>query len=137
MALLVLASRWVPGRTIHATADLPRLGPRAMGAIGALFYTSVLLAESLGIGTGAPAAVDFILVVALQGTFLIGVLRVVGSRENERSLIAFSLGLILPIAAIGVISELPLPLALLPDVAFVLFLRRLWVEYPIPTRTPP
>jgi hypothetical protein len=67
--------------------------------------------------------------VALQGAFLIGTLRVVGSRENERILIAFSLGLTLPIAAIGVISELPLPLALLPDVAFVLFLRRLWVEY--------
>jgi len=35
-----------------------------------------------------------------------------------------------PIAAIGVISELPLPLALLPDLAFVLFLRMLWKEYP-------
>ena len=35
------------------------------------------------------------------------------------------LGLVVPIAAIGVISELTLPLALLPDAAFVLFLRML------------
>ncbi len=102
--------------------------------IGALFYTSVLLAEGLGMGAGLPAAVDFVLVVALQGLFLVGVLRVIGSRGNERNLIAFSLGLVVPIAAIGVISELPFALALLPDMAFVLFLRMLWVEYPAAPR---
>jgi len=64
--------------------------------------------------------------VAVQALFLAGVLRHVGSRENERNLIALSLGLVVPIAAIGEISELPLPLSLLPDFAFVLFLRMLW-----------
>jgi hypothetical protein len=34
-----------------------------------------------------------------------------------------------PIAAFGLISEVSLPLTLLPDVAFVLFLRSLWVKY--------
>jgi len=130
IVLLVFAARRVPARILHATRDLPRLGPRGMGAIGALFYTSVLLAEALGMGAGLPAAVDFVIAIALQGSFLLGVLRVVGSRGNERDLVAFSLGLVLPIAAIGVISEIPLPLALLPDLAFVLFLRRLWAEYP-------
>jgi len=68
---------------------------------------------------------------------LAGVVRVVGSRENERNLIALALGLVVPIAAIGVISELPLPPALLPDVAFILFLRMLWAEYPVaPEPTP-
>jgi hypothetical protein len=81
-------------------------------------------------GAGLPAAADFLLVIALQGAFLLGVLRVIGSRGNERDLIAFSLGLVVPIAAIGVISELSLPLALLPDIAFVLFLRKLRAEYP-------
>ena len=85
-------------------------------------------------GAGLPAAVDFLLVVAVQALFLVGVLRVVGSRENERSLIGLALGLVVPIAAIGVISELPLPLALLPDLAFVLFLRMLWVRYPAAPR---
>jgi len=81
-------------------------------------------------GAGLPAAVDFLLVVAVQALFLVGVLRVVGSRENERSLIGLALGLVVPIAAIGVISELPLALSLLPDLAFVLFLRMLWAEHP-------
>ena len=130
MALLVLAARRVPAKILHAASDLPRLGPRAMGLIGALFYTSVLLAEGLGMGAGLPAAVDFLLVVFLQGAFLLGFLRVIGSRGNERNLIAFSLGLVVPIAAIGVISELPLALSVLPDIAFVLFLRLLWKQYP-------
>lgn len=132
MALLVLAARRVSAGALHATGDLPRLGSRAMGVVGALFYTSVLLVEGLGMGAGLPAAGDFVLVVAVQGAFLLGVLRAAGSRQNERVLIGFALGLVLPIAAIGVISELPLPLSLLPDVAFVLFLRVLWKEYPPP-----
>ncbi len=126
MALLVLAARRVPERAIHATSDLPRLGPKAMGAMGALFYTAVLLAEGLGMGAGLPAVADFVLVVVVQGAFLVGVLRAAGSRQNEKVLIAFALGLVVPIAAIGVISELPLSLSLLPDVAFVLFIRMLW-----------
>ncbi len=130
MALLVLAARRVPAGVIHPTSDLPRLGPRAMVAIGASFYTSVLFAEFLGLGAKVPSAADFCIVVALQGAFLLGVLRVIGSRGNERNLIAFSLGLVVPIAAIGVISEIPLPLSLLPDIAFVLFLRMLWKQYP-------
>jgi hypothetical protein len=130
MALLVLAARRVPAGILHATSDLPRLGPRAVGATGALFYFSVLLVEGLGQGAHLPAAVDFVLVIVLQGAFLLGVLRVVGSRGNERNLIALSLGLVIPIAAIGVVSELPLSLSLLPDIAFVLFLRMLWAQYP-------
>jgi len=130
MTFLVFAARRVPARILHATGGLPRLGPKSIGLIGALFYASVLLAEGLGMGAGLPAVVDFVLVAAVQGLFLVSVLRVVGSRENERSLVALSLGLVVPIAAIGVISELPLPLALLPDLAFVLFLRMLWKEYP-------
>jgi hypothetical protein len=134
MALLAVVARRVPAGEIHAASGPPRLGPRAMAAIGVFFYTSVLLAEGLGMGASLPAAVDFVVVVALQGLFLIGVLRVAGSTENERNLIAFAVGLAVPIAAIGVISELPLALALLPDVAFVLFLRGLWAEYPAAAR---
>ena len=100
-----------------------------MVVLGALFYTSVLLTAGFGMGAGLPAAVDFLLVVAVQALFLVGVLRAVGSRENERNLIALALGLVVPIAAIGVISELPLALSLLPDAAFVLFLRMLWKQY--------
>lgn len=77
-------------------------------------------------GAGLPAASDFILVIAVQGLFLIAVLRLFGSQGNERVLVAFAAGLVVPIAAFGLISEISLPLTLLPDLAFVIFLRMLW-----------
>ncbi len=49
-----------------------------------------------------------------------------GSRHNERNLLAFALGLILPIAAFGVLAEITLPLTLLADLVMVLFFRKLW-----------
>jgi len=130
MLLLGVAARRVRANVLHASSEFGRLGPKAAGAMGALFYTSVLLAEGLGMAAGPPAVVDFVIVIALQGALLLGVLRVVGSRGNERKLVALSLGLVLPITAIGVISEIALPLALIPGIAFALFLRRLWTEYP-------
>ena len=126
---LVFAARRVPANVLHAASDLPRRGPRVSFVAGALFYTTVLLAEFLGMGVGLPAAVDFVPVVALQGAYLAAVLRFLGSRGSERNLIAFAAGLVVPIAAFGLISEVPLALTLLPDVAFVLFLRSLWVKY--------
>ena len=58
--------------------------------MGAFFYTSVLIAEFVGMGAGLPAAADFVLVIAVQGLFLIAVLRLFGSRGNERVIIAFA-----------------------------------------------
>jgi hypothetical protein len=129
MVLLVFAARRVLANALHAASDLPRRRPRVSFVAGALFYTTVLLAEFLGMGVGLPAAVDFVLVVTLQGAYLVAVLRFLGSRGSERNLIAFAAGLVVPIAAFGLISEVSLPLTLLPDVAFVLFLRSLWVKY--------
>jgi len=90
--------------------------------------------EFMGMGVGLPAAVDFVLVVALQGAYLVSVLRFLGSTGSERNLIAFAAGLVVPIAAFGLISEISLPLALLPALAFVLFPKGLWKEYPVARR---
>jgi hypothetical protein len=66
------------------------------------------------------------LVVAVQCLFLVAVLRLFSSRGDGRILIAFAAGLVVPIAAFGLVSEASLPLTLLPDLAFALFLRTLW-----------
>lgn len=132
MAVLVAAARRLPGDALHAARAGPVRGPRTLGLIGALYYTSALLAGGLGMGAGFPAWVDLSLVVAVEGIFLAVVLRVAGSTANERQLIALALGLVVPISAIGFVSEVRLPLSLLPLLAYVLFLRRLWSEYPEP-----
>jgi len=123
---LVVAARRVGKGVIHARSGQPRVGPRKVGVLGAVFYPSVLLAEFVMMGLGAPAGVDFALVVVLQGLFLLYVLRTGDSVDNGRVLVAFAFGLVLPIAAIGVIAEAALPVNLLADLVMVLFFLRLY-----------
>ncbi len=67
IGFLVLVAHRVPAGILSAKSDEPRLGSRRMVIVGALFYPSVLVTEFVGIGAGVPAAVDFVLVIALQG----------------------------------------------------------------------
>jgi len=70
---------------------------------------------------------DFFLVVAVQALYLLYVARKSwdGSR---RSIIAFVLGLLVPIMIFGVLAELTLPLTLVADIAMVVFFRRVWAN---------
>jgi len=127
-ALVFLATKVPPAGSLASTS-LPRASPRKMALVGLIYYPSLLLVESLGMGLGAPASVDFPLVVLAQVVFLLYVLRVAGSSDNEPQLIALSFGLIVPIAAIGLIATIAFPLELLGDLLMVLFFRMLWTRY--------
>jgi hypothetical protein len=126
--LALLARRIGPGR-LRLGTERTGAGPRRLAVVGAMFFPSILLSEYLIKGVGTPAFVDFVWVIALQGLFLAYILRVIGPAENERVKIAFTFGLILPIAAIGVIAEATLPLTLVADLVMVLFFRGLWRVY--------
>ncbi|MDA4125414.1 MAG: hypothetical protein OK438_08235 [Thaumarchaeota archaeon] len=126
MGFLVLAGRRVSARALSTRTELPLTTPRRMAIIGVAFFPAVFLTQSIGRGAGVSPSLDFVLVLLVQALFLFYVIRKCGSRGNARVLLSLSLGLILPIAAIGVIAELPLPLTLLADVALALFFRKLW-----------
>jgi hypothetical protein len=130
IAVLVISARKVKSDVIRAAPGAPRSSLRRMAALGAVFYPCVLLTEFLVKGAGAPALVDFLLVIGVQGLFLVYVLRVAGSAGNERTLIALAFGLVLPIAAFGVISEASFPVPLLADLATVAFFFRLLKNTP-------
>jgi len=91
------------------------------------FFPAVILAQSLGRGAGLPAALDFLLVVAVQALYLLYVARRSWG-ASRRSLIAFVFGLVVPIMVFGVLAELALPLTLLADLVVVVFFRRLWAN---------
>lgn len=131
IVVLILVARRLSASVLQASSELPRIGPKRAFLLGALFYTSVLLAEFVGMGAGLPAAANFVLVIAVQGLYLMAVLRYFGSQGNANAkiLIAFVAGLVVPIMAFGLISEISLPLTLLPDLAFILFLRMLWTQH--------
>jgi len=119
-----------------ARTRAPRVSPRRMAVLGILFYPVALLVDSFGMGVGAPAPVVLVLVIFAQGLFLVYVLRVAGSSYNEPQVIALSFGLIIPIAAIGLIATIAVPVALLGDLVMVLFFRMLWRRYRVPPRAP-
>jgi hypothetical protein len=125
---LVIAARAIHVRKAAAPGRHPAPSAIAPLAVGASFFPAVILVQGVGQGAGAPAAVDFVAVLALQAAYLLYLVRRDwGSRE--RAGIALVLGLLLPIMALGAIAELALPLTLLADTAVILFLRRLWRTY--------
>jgi hypothetical protein len=129
MGGLVLLARRAPSGVSLAMTRLPRRRPRRMAVLGAVFYPAVLLTEFIAIGNKDPASIDFFLILLVQGLFLVYVLRVIGSSGNDRQVIALAFGLILPIAAIGLIATAALPLVLVPDTVMVLFFVKLWRAY--------
>jgi len=130
IAALVYAARSVPANIVRPATDYPVGGPKALLAAGTAFYPSVLLTEGLGETYGLPAAIDVVLVIAVQALFLIYILKSIGSKDNARQSIMLALGLILPIAVFGIIAEIALPLILFADLAFALFMRKLLHKYP-------
>ena len=125
IAVLVFSAHRVRADVLHAKSEAPKAGAKKMAALGVAFYPSVLLTESLIKGAGAPAMVDFCCAFAVQGAFLVYVLRVGGSTENGRNLAAFAFGLVIPIAVFGALAEASLPVILLADAVMVAFFVRL------------
>ena len=136
IAVLVLLAWRAPDHALRARPGLPGRGPRSMALLGVAFYPAVLLSEGAGEAAGVPASIDFVLVILLQGLFLFYFLREVGTVRDERVLVATMVGLVVPIAAIGVIAEAGLPFTLAGDAAFVMFVRKLW-RRPLDEGVPP
>ena len=130
IGILVLAARRAPSEALAPKYEEPRMGPARATVLGIVFYPAVLLSEFLPAAANLPAAVDLVVVVAVQAAFLVCILRALGSRRNERVILSLALGLIMPIAAFGVVAERALPLTLVADVAMVLFFVKVWRRYP-------
>lgn len=124
IALVALAYA-LPARTLAPRTLLPIKPPWLMavlGCIGMGFFPLMLLAAHLNL------RVWLVLLVmgALESAVLVILLGWIGRSENRRQLIAFGSGLLVPNLIVGIISQIAFPLVLLVDIAFGLFLLRLW-----------
>jgi hypothetical protein len=128
IALLILAAKYASSSIVYVRTNVPRISPLRIGIIAALFYTSVLFCEQLGIDR-VPALVDMGFVLFIQGLFLFYIQRVIGRENNARHLIALTAGLVAPIATIGFIAQLYLPIVLVADLAFGLLIWKLMRNY--------
>jgi len=130
IGILVYLAYKVPATTLTTRSFLPTASPLVTGIIGALFYPSVLIVESLGMGAKLPAVVDLAFVILDQLMFLIVIIRIIGRTNNKRNLIALTAGLIVVLALFGIVSEIPLALSAIAAVIAVVLLRMLWKKYP-------
>jgi len=124
---LVFSSCQIKRRHAGNLGVRPAPSPKGAFAVGLSFFPAVLLAQNLGRGAGLPAALDFLLVAAVQALYLLFVARNSWG-GSTRSIIAFVLGLLVPIMVFGALAELALPLTLLADAAVVVFFKRLWAN---------
>jgi len=124
---LIFLSRRINPQQIGNLGVRPAPSPKKAFVIGLSFFPAVLLAQSLGRGAGAPALLDFLLVVAVQALYLLYLARKSWGGARK-SMIAFVLGLLVPIMIFGVLAELTLPLTLVADIAMVVFFRRVWAN---------
>ena len=128
MGGLVLVARLAPPDRI-ARSLLPLRRPRTMAVVGVAFFPAVLTVSSLVEDLGAPPVLGLLLVVLLQLAFLLVVVRLGGSSRNESQLIALCFGLVLPIAAIGLIGTIKFPIVIAADIVMALFFMKLRRKY--------
>ncbi|MDG6901091.1 MAG: hypothetical protein JRM80_03940 [Nitrososphaerota archaeon] len=123
IAVLVWAACRVPADLLTLGAGNKAVSNRALAAIGLSFFPAILLSEGLPQGAGVPPSVDFALVLLVQALYPVYLTR---RSWPQRGTISLALGLIIPIAVFGLISQLGLPLVLLADAAIFLLFKRLW-----------
>jgi hypothetical protein len=130
IGVLILAAR-----RVGASRLIPREGPGSppwkVFAAGASCYLAVLLIESVGKALGLIAAEVIAIVAVYEGGLLLYILRSVGTGRNTRNRVALAAGLILPVAFIGLVSQLSAPVVIVADIAMILFLRRLYGLQPV------
>ncbi|HXQ79328.1 MAG TPA: hypothetical protein VN819_03820, partial [Thermoplasmata archaeon] len=135
--LLYATTRALPQGSLEPTGERPRLGVRWYFVLGFVFYPILLLVPGVGAsGSAWPPAVMAV-EVFFAGLLLLYVRRVIGRTGNESALILLALGALLPIAAIGLISQIFLPVEIVPDILFGLFFYTLWTHYRPPPSGPP
>jgi hypothetical protein len=135
--ILYAVTRRLPHGTLDPRRPAPRLAPSWFFGLGLAYYPILLLVPALGeagsLWPPATIAIDLL----LSGTLFLFVRREIGRDGNEAALTMLALGALVPILLFGLLSQLFLPVVIVPDVLFALFFYALWARYrPRPTSAP-
>jgi hypothetical protein len=135
--ILYAGTRALPHGTLEPKGGTPRLAPGWFFVLGLLFYPILLLVPGLGDSASLwpPATIA---VEALFGAALfLFVRQKIGRQNRDAALTMLALGALVPLFAIGLFSQIFLPIVLVPDVLFVLFFYVLWKRYRPGPAAPP
>jgi hypothetical protein len=132
IALWLLAVR-LPAGFLDPTRDRPRLGPSAFFLLGLAFFPILLLVPGLGEDFHLAAPLVGVVDLLLSAALFFTVRREIGRQENAPHLILLAFGATLPIAFIGLVSQIGLPIELVVDVLYGYFFWQLWMRYRTPS----
>ncbi len=129
IGLLVLAAYRVPAKLLPTRVGPPRAAPFQAALMGVAIFPAVWLLEGLLGYWNAPPWVTILSIVTYEASLGCLIVWTIGTEHNERQLVALAAGALLPIAVIGFVAELPIPLTVLADIAAFWFIRHLWRKY--------
>ncbi|HYK93307.1 MAG TPA: hypothetical protein VEY07_04600 [Thermoplasmata archaeon] len=111
--------------------------PAVLAILGALLFSGTITLEGVLGSLAVPAFGTFAAVALFYVAWAVAVLPALPGPGVERRLVALSAGLLAPILAFGLLSQLYLPIVLLGDVAISTLLIHLWRAYrPAPVTSP-
>jgi hypothetical protein len=129
-AVLAALAYVLPRDLLAPTSERPRWGRWSCYVLGLLWFPTLLLVPAIGEHTSLGAPVVGTVLVLASLVLFAGVRHAVGRRENAPELIFLAMGILTPIVAFGLLSELFLPFVILAaDVLVVLFFYSLWRRY--------
>jgi hypothetical protein len=136
-ALAFLAYR-LPRDLLDPTSERPRWGPGVCLLLGLAFYPIIVLVPGLAELANVAAPIAGAAEIVVSGALFFAVRHAVGRSDNAAQMVLLALGALIPIALIGLIAQIFLPVELVVTVPFVLFFYALWRKYrPVPSdRTP-
>ena len=110
----------------RAPTEWPRIrqgkkcGRKTAFIIGALVFPVVIVSQGSGVSLGIQAWAVFSFILVFLGFYIRWVVQNLSFQRNERHLLAFALGLLVPILGFGFISQFPIELVLIADIALAL-----------------
>ena len=122
----------LPKDLVRPLRETHRYGLVTFAAAGSIFYVGFLVLAAALEYWRVPVLAVTLTIPLYAGLLLVGVLRGLGSIHPERPLLALTGGLLLPIAVIGLISQITLPFVVVEDVLLLFLLRHLFRKYPSP-----
>jgi hypothetical protein len=126
---LVAAAYLVPAHLLPTRTGPPRATPVQAALMGVAIFPAVWLLEALLGSWKAPPWLTIVTIVAYESGLGYLILRTLGTTQNARQLVALAAGAILPIAFVGFVAELPIPVTAFADLAAFWFFRHLWRKY--------
>ena len=137
IGLLAFVARKLPAGFLRPKTASPMISQVRIAILGGLFFPSMLLVQSIvGVGIGIQPYADIVLILAVEALILYYFLRVIGRENNEKQVLAFVVGLLVPVASFGLIFEIKLPLVLVVDLGFTFFIWKIFQTYGSIQKTP-